>query len=1034
MSEKKAEKSAGSKISERTDVERPALLQTSQPLPFESRLNTSAKHKRPIEIKDRYSGRVLFETEAETLKDALEKAVVLGMDLSCADLRNADLREACLTNANLSNADFSGASLFKAILWKSSLIGARFCNVDLRYANVRYAKLKKAVLRNSELICTYFLGSNLARANFRGSNLEGADLQGANLTGTYFDPKPMAPEEGSFEAWKVVFDKQGNMVIAKVLILEDAKRTTPLFGRYCRAESVKVLELSHDVSMAKCRFNPERIYAVGETVCTVNYDNDSDVQVGATQHGLHFYLTREEAEQTSRSPLWFPPIMPVTAYWKSPIYKGRVDGARCINQPYNQEGRWRAGKLFSACTAKFMNQWEDKEDREEKSQERLNYQTPLTCCAPINPTSQTLGFYLNDAGHTIVPASLVSSPTIENHSQKYALPWKRGRVLQEFQVVYISKGKGVFQSTQGGLIPINAGDAFLLFPGEWHCYQPDPEAGWTQFWISFSGNYANKLMSSEPLSSLKPVIRIGHNKALFQLFSDLAKRMHNNSFFNQPTAAAQGIQVLAHLAIADQRPRNKYSDQVEAALCYVYEHAEQAINYRTLARNLGFSSYSVFREKFYKVTGLPHTQYQLVIRLDKAKELLRETILPIGEIADQLGFRDQYYFARFFKAKTGMTAREYRQTVSGGSIRCGAAKKTRRGWGDEAKCLNQPDNKQGGWQAEKLSDASTAKLMNQWDKEEKLQEGLHHQTSLAHDTPIDAMSRTLGFYLSDAGHAVVPANSSHPPTIENHSQKYVSSWRKRKVRQDFRMVYISKGKGIFQSTQSGLISINAGDALLLFPGEWHRYRPDPEVGWTEFWISFSGDYAKKLMSELFPSSRRPILRIGHNEALLQLLITLTRTVHTNSNPSLTAAQGIQVLAHLIAPTQRPRSRYSEQIEVGLYYISEHAEQTIDFEALVRKLGLSYSVFYRQFHEATKMSPTYYQQMIRLSKAKDLLCETTLGIGKIAERVGFECPYYFSRIFKAKTGVTPGEYRQTASGGSIRRWRTDSEMTEAGPKK
>jgi len=33
-----------------------------------------------------------------------------------------------------------------------------------------------------------------------------------------------------------------------------------------------------------------------------------------------------------------------------------------------------------------------------------------------------------------------------------------------------------------------------------------------------------------------------------------------------------------------------------------------------------------------------------------------------------------------------------------------------------------------------------------------------------------------------------------------------------------------------------------------------------------------------------------------------------------------------------------------------------------------------------------MSPTNYQQMIRLSKAKDFLCETTLGIGKIADRL------------------------------------------------
>jgi AraC-like DNA-binding protein/quercetin dioxygenase-like cupin family protein len=695
---------------------------------------------------------------------------------------------------------------------------------------------------------------------------------------------------------------------------------------------------------------------------------------------------------------------------------------------------------------------------------------PLSDSIEASPSGTE--FYLKDAGHSVVPANLDSPPTLEDHPQKHAFCLGEGRVIQDFQVIYIYRGKGVFQSTQGGKIPINAGDVLLLFPGEWHYYQPDPEVGWTKYWIRFNGDYAKKMVSELLLSPLRPVIRIGPNEALLQLFSILAKAIHINPFFNQLAIAAQGIQVLGHLATSTQRHTSKYSDQVEATRCHIYEHVGQTIDYRGLAQDLGFSSYSVFREEFHKVTGLPHTQYQLGIRLDKAKELLRETALPIGEIADQLGFRDQYYFARFFKAKTGITASEYRQTssgvsirqvkellgettlptkeiadqlgfrgphhfarffkaktgmtsseyrqkASGGSIRGGATEKTRRGWVDEAKCLNQPDNEKGGWQAEKLSNANTAKLMNQWAKEEKLQEGLHHQISLAHGTPIDPMSRILGFYLTDAGFAIVPANSVYSPTGENPLQKYVSSWRKRKVRQDFQMVYISKGKGIFQSTQSGLISINAGDALLLFPGEWNRYRPDPEVGWTEYWMRFNGEYASKLMSELFPPSRRPILRIGHNEVLLQLLSTLTRTVHTNSNPLLTAAQGIQVLAHLIAPTQRPRGRYTKRIELALCHISEHAAQSMDLEVLARKLGLSYSVFYRQFHKVTKMSPTQYQLMVRLSKAKKLLCETTLGIGKIAERVGFECPYYFGRIFKAKTGMTPGEYRQTSSERLIR---------------
>jgi len=204
----------------------------------------------------------------------------------------------------------------------------------------------------------------------------------------------------------------------------------------------------------------------------------------------------------------------------------------------------------------------------------------------------------------------------------------------------------------------------FLYPGEWHRYRPDPEVGWTEFWISFSGDYADKLMSSEPLSSLKPVIRIGHSEALFQLFSGLAKTMYSKPLFTPWVAAAQGIQVLAHLAAATQRPKSKYGEQIVAALGYISEYAEQIIDYTALARKLGMS-YSLFRREFQKVTELPPGQYQNMIRLNKAKELLCTTSLSIGEIADQLGFESIYYFSRFFKAKFGMTASEYRQTSSG---------------------------------------------------------------------------------------------------------------------------------------------------------------------------------------------------------------------------------------------------------------------------------------------------------------------------------------------------------------------------------
>jgi len=144
------------------------------------------------------------------------------------------------------------------------------------------------------------------------------------------------------------------------------------------------------------------------------------------------------------------------------------------------------------------------------------------------------------------------------------------------------------------------------------------------------------------------------------------------------------------------------------------------------------------------------------------------------------------------------------------------------------------------------------------------------------------------------------------------------------------------------------------------------------------------------------SPLRPIIRIGHNEALFQLLSTLAKTMHINPffNPLITTAQGIQVLAHLATSTQRHRSTYDERIEAALRHISEYAEQTIDYEALARKLGMSYSLFRRQFKKIAEMPINQYQIMRRLNKAKELLSTTTLNIGEIADRVGYDSIYFF----------------------------------------
>ncbi len=97
-----------------------------------------------IEIKNRWSGNIIFSIETDTWKLAVEAAIKANADLRYADLRSADLRSADLRSANLRSADLSSADLRSADLRSADLRSADLRSADLRYADLRSADLSSA--------------------------------------------------------------------------------------------------------------------------------------------------------------------------------------------------------------------------------------------------------------------------------------------------------------------------------------------------------------------------------------------------------------------------------------------------------------------------------------------------------------------------------------------------------------------------------------------------------------------------------------------------------------------------------------------------------------------------------------------------------------------------------------------------------------------------------------------------------------------------------------------------------------------------
>jgi hypothetical protein len=169
------------------------------------------------------------------------------------------------------------------------VIAAVAAGANLSYANLSGANLSDANLSYANLYGANLYGANLSGANLRGANLSYANLYGANLSGADLsDCKGLAfqiPQEGELIVYKRV---RGG--VCKLRVPPEAKRTATPVGRKCRAEWVEVLEAPEN---GEGLHDSRVIYRAGEIVRPDKYDDD--IRIECT-HGIHFFLTREEAE------------------------------------------------------------------------------------------------------------------------------------------------------------------------------------------------------------------------------------------------------------------------------------------------------------------------------------------------------------------------------------------------------------------------------------------------------------------------------------------------------------------------------------------------------------------------------------------------------------------------------------------------------------------------------------------------------------------------------------------------------------------
>ena len=245
------------------------------------------------------------------------------------------------------------------------------------------------------------------------------------------------------------------------------------------------------------------------------------------------------------------------------------------------------------------------------------------------------------------------------------------RVLDFNILIYVVDGT-IYVSEEDTDYEINSGELLFLKSGRRHFGKREIARGTKWFYAHFYLDEpdedcapfepdASSLGAYEPISfsAVLPKKLSGLRKSRTeQRLSELAEYCNSGDGLKRMRINGMFSSLLTDIAL--ERYSGKRTDTLSDRICaWLDEHSGEAFSSARLEREF-FLSYKRMAAVFRKEQGMTMQQYHTGRRMSRACFMLRSTLIPIGEIADTLGYDDPLYFSRCFRVYSGMSPRSYR--------------------------------------------------------------------------------------------------------------------------------------------------------------------------------------------------------------------------------------------------------------------------------------------------------------------------------------------------------------------------------------
>lgn len=229
------------------------------------------------------------------------------------------------------------------------------------------------------------------------------------------------------------------------------------------------------------------------------------------------------------------------------------------------------------------------------------------------------------------------------------------------------------------------------------------------------------------------------------------------------------------------------------------------------------------------------------------------------------------------------------------------------------------------------------------------------------------------------------------------------------------LIYCVDGKG-WARLDNKLFELRPSHFLILPKATAHSYWADEQQPWTIYWLHFKGEKAEEISRLLYENFLNANNQSDPGSNFLAVFTNIYRQLQNGyslDNLLFCNLNLYTFFSALLFPskTQTPKSDQEPGVaDKAIHFIKQNIEKKITLEELSAAVYLSASQFSNVFRKSTGFTPIEYVNHLKIQRACQLLQFEQLRIREIAAQIGFDDPYYFSRLFTTVMGVSPKKYR------------------------